>query len=451
MTGWLVSLVGFGFKIDSFALPILAFGMAVRLLGRGPRAQGLGQSLAGFGLFFLGLAVLKDTFAELAAGYGAALPEGGVATFLAVGFVATLLTQSSSATVAIILTAASGGMVGTPAAAAAVIGASIGTTSTAAMAVLKATPAAKRLALGQIAFTAITGGVALLLLPVLLWGIGRMIDGFGLEPRPALVLAFFHTVFTAIGVALLLPFSDRLASVLERLFRRAEEDLGRPRHLDATVAATPALAVSALRQELFRLRSLVAAVAQSAASRDEAPSAVEARSEALRTLGSAVANFIARLRTEAMPTDVAEEMARSLRIGRYLNEAARSAPRCHALRAGTQRLPRSEMQAALDQVLAHAAACAALADRPDDAPETDAERATALEAFHAGYQRAKAGLLAFAVAGRLSVEETEALLDHLSATRRMVEQLVKADRLLRSPERAGAIERSEENRPLDSL
>jgi hypothetical protein len=38
------------------------------------------------------------------------------------------------------------------------------------------------------------------------------------------------------------------------------------------------------------------------------------------------------------------------------------------------------------------------------------------------------------------VEETDSLLDDLSATRRMVEQLVKADRLLRSPDQAQEIE-----------
>jgi phosphate:Na+ symporter len=442
MTGWLVSLVGFGFKIESFALPILAVGMAVRLVVPGKRSQGLGQAIAGFGLFFLGLAILKETFGELATSYGASLPGdgGGTLVFLIVGFVATLLTQSSSAAIAIILTAAAGGMVGIGAAAAAVIGANIGTTSTAALAVIKATPAAKRLALGHIAFNLITGLVALLLLPGLLWLIDRLIDGFGLDHRPAVVLALFHTVFNVLGVAIMLPLSNRMASALERLFHSAEEDLGRPQHLDATLATTPELAVSALRQELLRLRSLVAGIVQAAVSRDDAPSAVENRSEALRTLGAAIANFIARLRTEAMPLDVADEMARSLRIGRYLNEAARFAPRSSALRQESKRLPFSEIQAGLRQVLADAAACSALAENAEPAPDNDTDRSKALERFGQTYQRAKAALLVAAVEGRLSVEETDSLLDDLSATRRMVEQLVKADRLLRSPERAQEIE-----------
>ncbi|MGE3260095.1 MAG: Na/Pi symporter, partial [Geobacter sp.] len=50
VTGWLVSLVGFGFKIESFALPILALGVALRLGASSRRNQGLGEALAGFGL-----------------------------------------------------------------------------------------------------------------------------------------------------------------------------------------------------------------------------------------------------------------------------------------------------------------------------------------------------------------------------------------------------------------
>jgi hypothetical protein len=44
------------------------------------------------------------------------------------------------------------------------------------------------------------------------------------------------------------------------------------------------------------------------------------------------------------------------------------------------------------------------------------------------------------VARRLSVEDTDALLDELRGTRRLVEQLLKADRLLRGSRRAAEIE-----------
>ncbi|MDP3428812.1 MAG: hypothetical protein Q8R89_00625, partial [Desulfomicrobium sp.] len=60
--------------------------------------------------------------------------------------------------------------------------------------------------------------------------------------------------------------------------------------------------------------------------------------------------------------------------------------------------------------------------------------------FQELYGRTKQTLLDAAVNGELSVELTDGMLDLLSATRRAVEQLVKGDRLLRSPARATEIE-----------
>jgi phosphate:Na+ symporter len=435
MTAWLVSLVGFGFRIESFALPILAAGVALRIAAPGKRVRGLGDALAGFGLFFLGLAVLRDAFAGLAESYGAADADPGLLAFLLAGFVATVLTQSSSAALAIILTAAAGGMVGLEGAAAAVIGANVGTTSTAAVAALKATPSAKRLALGHIVFNVLTGAVALALLPGLLWLVALAADWLGVSGQPAAFLALFHTVFNVLGVALMLPFTGRLAAALERLFRSEEEDLGRPQHLDATLAATPALAVAALREELLRLRALVSELALASCSGPaESLYAVARRSDAIRALDAAITGFVGAVHTETMTRELGDELARALRISRYLDEAARLAPRAGALRL------EAGGHGAVAQALAAAAECAALAARAEDAPGGDAERSAALERFEQAYQQAKAALLAGAVARELPVDAIGARLAGLSAVRRMVEQLVKADRLLRTPGRAADIE-----------
>lgn len=432
VTGWLVSLVGFGFKIESFALPILTVGVAMRLVLQDKRRQGLGEALVGFGLFFLGLAVLKDAFAGLAESYGSALAAGsgigGVLTLVFAGFVATVLTQSSSAAIALILTAASGGVVGVEQAAAAVIGANLGTTSTAAFAVIKATPAAKRLAIGHITFNAVTAVVALALLPVVIWFVAQLADGLDVEGRPAAVLALFHTAFNVIGVVLMLPVSERLARLLERLFRSAEEDLGRPLYLDATLAATPELAVSAVREELRRLLSIVSGVVRESVTGGGEVADVAGRAEAARTLGATIGGFIAKLGTERMPRDVADELARALRTERYLDEAARLVPSARDLRAETDRLAWGDARDRLLAVFTAAAECATIAGRPA-AAEAD-ESARAMEQFRALHEAAKSTLLTAAVAGERQVDATIAVLDLLSRTRRMTEQFMKADRML---------------------
>ena len=114
VTSWLVALVGSGFKISALALPILTVGVILRIAGSGNRWASLGEALAGFGLFFLGLDLLKDSLGGFATGFSSTV-EGGAgahwAMYLGIGFVITLLTQSSSATLAIVLTAAGTGVI----------------------------------------------------------------------------------------------------------------------------------------------------------------------------------------------------------------------------------------------------------------------------------------------------------------------------------------------------
>jgi phosphate:Na+ symporter len=446
VTGWLVSLVGFGFKIESFALPILALGVALRLGASSRRNQGLGEALAGFGLFFLGLSILKDSFGSLAQLYGNGVPgfttNGGVITFLLVGFVITVLTQSSSAAIAIILTAATGGVIGIQPAAAAVIGANLGTTTTAAVAVLRATPNAKRLALGHILFNLITGVVALSLLPGMLWLVAQLADGLDLEGSPAAVLALFHTVFNLLGVVIMLPLTGRLTRLLEKRFRSLEEEAGRPHHLDASLATTPSLAVAGLRAELLRLRDMTNRLVR--ASMAPAPVAVKAfeqQAAAIHSLVVAVAEFVGTVRTATMSREEGEQLARALRTARYLDEAARLSGTALALHQKLLGSSDAETVAVLQQLFDQIEHCCRLAHQEEPAEDhSDQERLEALEGFEQQYQQTKAELLDAAVSRRQSITVVNQLLGELSGTRRMVEQLVKADRLLRSPALAEAIE-----------
>lgn len=446
ITGWLVSLVGFDVKIETFALPILAAGVALRLISSAKRTKGLGDALAGFGLFFLGLAILKDSFGALAESYGSTVAggslDGNLLTFLLIGFVATVLTQSSSAAIAIILTAASGGIIDLQSAAAAVIGANLGTTSTATIAVLHATANAKRLAAGHVLFNMITGAVALALLPLLIWLVGQLAHLLDLEGSPALVLALFHTVFNVLGVMIMLPLGSRLSNRLERLFRSQEEEIEKPQYLDATLAATPDLAVAALHAELMRLRGLVNHLVYDVVRQtDRSITVVERQAAGMRGLVAEIADFVGRVRTESMSREVGEQLARSLRIARYLDEAARLAATAMKLRHELQRTADPETGIVLRRLFEQIDRCCALAGAEELARDyDDSERLISLEEFEYHYQQSKSQLLVAAVSKRQAIEVVARQLDDLSSTRRMVEQMVKADRLLRTPSLAEVIE-----------
>lgn len=336
MTGWLVSFVGFGFKIEAFAMPLLAVGVAMKLLGRGQRNQSLGEALAGFALFFLGLSVLKDSLGQLTVGLDSSdLIGQGIALplFVLFGFLATVLTQSSSAALAIILSAAASNLLSLEDAAAAVIGANLGTTSTAAIAVLKATANARRLALGHVMFNLVTGTIAILILPLMLWLVASVTSWLDLGTNAAMSLAIFHTLFNLLGAAIMLPLLKPFARILGRMFRSKEEDNAEPRFLDDTLINTPELAVGAVDQEMKRLISLTRGLLRACLDREDlTPEQIQGKSESTLSLNSAITEYVSRLRAEKMLPATVDTLTLSIRTCRYLAEVTGLAPALLRLR-----------------------------------------------------------------------------------------------------------------------
>lgn len=322
MTGWIVAAVGFSFKVEALALPLIGVGMLTRMLRPNSRLAPLGEALAGFGLFFIGVDLLRDAFEGFSQNVDVAgfAPQGGlgIVLYLLLGFLMTVVTQSSSAAIAITLTAATGGVLGINAAAAMVIGANVGTTSTAAFVVIGATANARRVAAVHVIFNLLTGAVALLLLPVLMLIVRSTGDLLGLDDIPAVSLALFHTVFNVLGVMLMWPLTDRLSAYLAGRFTTEEEKLARPAFLDRNVMATPVLAMDALGLELNRLAGLVRELVQSAVSDSHSDGATQAHG--LRALIDAIEQFITDLEMEQLPGSQKGSLPIALRVIGYLEE-----------------------------------------------------------------------------------------------------------------------------------
>lgn len=327
MTGWLVAVVGFNFEIKAFALPAIGIGMLMTLLLKSERQAAIGRAMAGFGLFFLGIDLMKGGFAGLEDSIAlGAFQQGGLsslALFVGVGFLMTLIMQSSSASIAMTLTAAAGGIIAMPAAACMVIGANVGTTSTAVIASIGATPNARRVAAGHVIFNLLTGAVALLILPLLLFGIQWFQQAAGMGGDPAIFLALFHTSFNLLGVILLWPFTDRLVAFLKRRFVAQEEDEARPRYLDKTLISAPLLAHEALNKELGRIQQISIRIAEDALNTEASLSPrLAADLEVLQKLTDAVGSFGSSLRRTDLPEALAESLPLALAATRYFVEAA---------------------------------------------------------------------------------------------------------------------------------
>lgn len=249
-TGWIVSVLGLKVSIGLYALPIVGIGAFLKLLGRG-RWAAIGTAIAGFGLIFVGIDALQRGMADLSTQVNlAAIPSSGFfghALMMLIGAMLTVVMQSSSAAMATTLTALHTGSISFEQAASLVIGASIGTTATSALAAIGASVSAKRTALAHVLFNLATGAIAIVLLPLLLWGIGEAQQHLGLEPG-AVSLAAFHSGFVLLGVVLFLPFTSRFAGMIERLLPETGRVL--TRHFDDTLLKVPGVALEATRRAL---------------------------------------------------------------------------------------------------------------------------------------------------------------------------------------------------------
>jgi phosphate:Na+ symporter len=335
MTGWLVSLIGLKIDVGAMALPFIGIGMLGRLVAASrPRASGIGQAIAGFGLFFLGIGILKDGFGELIPQLSFLDPSdlGFFApfVFLLLGAGLSFLTQSSSAAVAIMLTATAGGAIPIELAAAAIIGADVGTTSTAAFASLNATPAAKRVAAAQILFNIATGILAFILLPVILPA-AKVITGAMFEDAgDTVVLAAFHTLFNLLGVALWSPFAGRMIRRLQMMFVSPDEAISRPQFLDPTLAEVPAVALRGLLLEVDRMMTMTF---ERATARLETPEAGErngTHEAGVLALGQAIRDFISQLSRAALPSETVKALPDIIRCVQHIEEVATES---HALQS----------------------------------------------------------------------------------------------------------------------
>lgn len=309
MTAWIVALVGLRIKVELFALPVIGLGMLARLLQPESRLAHVGFALAGFGVLFLGLGLLRDAFIDVAEwipierlGTSGII---GIALGVAFGALLTALIQSSSAALAIILTASVTGVLTPLLGASLVIGANIGTTATSVLASIGATANARRLAAVHVVEKLVTGTVALSLLGPLWWISESLAGGTG-RADISTGLAFFHTLFNLFGLLLMAVLADPILRRIEHWIRQPELQSEKTRYLDDTVLSVPAMGVAAMRSELKRVYKQLLGRARPLVNRDE--DGEPERDISTGALLQAISDFSNRLGTQTMSAEIAEDL-----------------------------------------------------------------------------------------------------------------------------------------------
>ncbi len=433
MTAWIVVLVGFKIHIDALALPLIGLGALLKMTGNHSRRNSAGLALVGFGLLFLGINFLKTTFEVLGAEFTLpVLGSPGLVQFLLyalIGLVLTTLMQSSSAAMVITLSAAQGGLVPLGAAAAIVIGANLGTTTTALLSVLGASPTAKRVAASHVAFNLVTAIVAILILPALLWLVLAVETRLGLTPSPALTLAIFHSVFNLMGVLLMWPLSSPLLALLRKRFTTQEELESSPRHMDKTLLALPYLAADAIVREVTRINQhTISAVKVSLRFDQQHPQSFEEH-RIVRRLTDEVAKFSVELsRTELTPV-LSDTLASLMESTQQYLLVIDIAEDLALMSSSARQNLHQEALTALDEYLAciHRHMDAQDLGKPDTLKRSMASSYDEVELY---YRKLKDTIPRSATRGALTMEGVDVLLQYVNQAKRACRQLAKANQRL---------------------
>lgn len=256
-TAWLVSLFGLKIKISLFAMPMLTVGVFMAMQNKAS-IKGVGNILAGLGFFFLGIYFMKEGFEVYKSSIDLAsyAMEGvlGLFVYILIGIFITLILQSSSATLALILTALSTNQISFENSIALAIGANVGTTITALLGSISANIEGKRLAGAHLIFNVSTALIAVIFLYPLIASVNGISEWMNISPTNyTFKLSLFHSIFNIIGVLVMLPFIGKMVRFLVKTLKHKTRDTENPIYLNKSVLAHPQTAYQAILKETKHL------------------------------------------------------------------------------------------------------------------------------------------------------------------------------------------------------
>ena len=247
-TAWIITLFGFKVDIGAFAVPLIALCIPL-LFSSHSRRKSIGEIIFGFALLFIGLDWIEANVPDLKSspeifGFLTQYADMGyvsVLLFVAIGIIATMIIQSSSAAIAIVLIMCTKGWITFDLACAMILGSNIGTTITPIIASLGANLAAKRAALCHLMFNVLGTIWALALFvpftDLTVWVTDHLGQGDptqlysyinspnGTDPVQIAMMAgwasfglsIFHTIFNLINLSVMIWMTEFYVKVVEKL------------------------------------------------------------------------------------------------------------------------------------------------------------------------------------------------------------------------------------------
>lgn len=304
------------FNLSAYAPMILFVGAVMYLFIKRDMVKYVGSIIMGFGMLFEGIALMKTAIAPLAETEAfinmiSALENPFLTVLFGVLF--TALLQSSSSATVIFQAFAVQGIISYETSVYLVIGAAIGSVTPNILASLTMSRNGKRTALLNLLFNLIRAAILMALLfifPQILTVIKSLSPD-----NVARQIANTHTIFAIFAVLVMLPFSDYIVKLTQKLLplKPEESRTGEERkllYMTQTGTIPSAVAVSQAHREIIRMgeiasRNLKTAIRCFFELDDSLPEVVEETEDTVNYLDRAIISKLVELRTlEMTPRDL---------------------------------------------------------------------------------------------------------------------------------------------------
>ncbi len=277
VTAWMISIFGFKMQITSVAMMLIGVFFPFIFFGR-EKLRNLAEAMIGFGILFIGLDFIKNgvpniqenpemfMFLDQFTEFGFA----SIVIFVIAGTILTLVTQSSSAAMAITLVMLFEGWIDFPIAAAMVLGENIGTTVTANIAAVVGNVYAKRAARFHFVFNMFGVIWMMILIDPFLVGVDSLMNYVVPESgsilhatsqigraNATLALSLFHSVFNVLNVLLLVGFVPYIVRIIEKYQKEKEDTQHRLQYISSGMMSSPELSISQAHKEIQLFAKLI--------------------------------------------------------------------------------------------------------------------------------------------------------------------------------------------------
>lgn len=259
------------FKLNVFFMIPVFVGMAMNMFSKKDKVRLAGIALAGLGLVFVGLNVMSEAMEnelmhEALKNLLAKVSNPFLLLFVGVAF--TALMQSSSAVTTIVITMATQGLIvgnGGNSVLFVILGSNIGSCVTALISSIGTSVNARRASVIHLLFNVI--GTFIFMVVLLAFPSFQQNTFERWFSSPETQIAMFHTFFNVVCTCLFLPFTDllvKLAMLIVPENKKEEEkenevDGMKFVYMDKRFLTSPALAISQLKKETFRMADMAMA------------------------------------------------------------------------------------------------------------------------------------------------------------------------------------------------